>query len=122
VYTLGLQQGTSNKFNFLDPDIVSVFKQQPGQDITSSLNSVLDGKDLNFVNQNLDCMKRSFALGIPDFRKTARCQVQNVLLLVFSVILVTSMVLKCELAILFHFSRYLRNMHSLGSFAAHEQT
>jgi chitin synthase len=50
VYTLGLQQGTSSKYNFFDPDVVSVFKEQPGQDITKSFNTVLDGKDLNSGN------------------------------------------------------------------------
>ena len=96
MYTLGLQQGTSSKYSFLDPDIVSVFKEQPGQDITKSLNSVMDGKDLNSVNQNLDCMKNAFSLGGVDFRKSARCQVQNDMLLAFTIIVVTSMVLKCE--------------------------
>jgi chitin synthase len=96
IYTLSLQQGTSSKYSFLDPDIVSVFKEQPGQDITKSLNAVLDGKDANSVNQNLDCIKNAFSLGGTDFRKSARCQVQNDLLLVFTIILVGSIVMKCE--------------------------
>jgi chitin synthase len=93
---LGLQQGTASKYDFLDQDLVSVFKEQPGQDITKSLNSILDGKDLNSVNQNLDCLKNAFSLGGTDFRKSARCQVQNDMLLAFTIIVVTSMVLKCE--------------------------
>jgi chitin synthase len=96
VHTLGLQQGTLSKHSFLDPDIVSVFMEQPGQDITKSLNSVMDGKDLNSVNQNLDCMKNAFSLGGVDFHKSAWCQVQNDMLLAFTIIVVTSMVLKCE--------------------------
>ena len=109
VYTLGLQQGTSSKYDFLDPDIVSVFKEQPGQDITKSLNAILDGKDLNSVNQNLDCMKNSFSLGGADFRKSARCQVQNDMLLVFTVILVASIVLKCEFTSFLRFHTTLTN-------------
>src|ERR1700736_6017671 len=96
VYTLNLQQGASSTYGFLDPNIVAVFKQQAGQDITTSLNSVLTGMDANTVNQNLDCIKNAFSLGGTDFRKSARCQVQNDMLLAFSIILIVSMGLKCE--------------------------
>lgn len=95
VYTLNLQQSTSSTYGFLDSNIVAVFKQQAGQDITKSLNAVMDGMDANTVNMNLDCMKNSFSLGGTDFRGSARCQVQNDMLLAFTIILVASMVMKC---------------------------
>jgi len=83
--------------------MVSVFKEQPGQDITKSLNAILDGKPLNSVNQNLDCIKNAFSLGGIDFRGSARCQVQNDMLLAFTIVVVSSMVLKCESVFLFLF-------------------
>jgi chitin synthase len=100
VYTLGLQQDATSTYGFLDADIVAVFKQQAGQDITKSLDTVLSEKDTTTVANNMDCLNNAFYLGGADFRKTARCQAQNYMLLVFSSIVVASMVMKCK------FSRY----------------
>lgn len=91
-----MQQDATSKYAFLDEDIVSVFKSQAGQDITKSLNAVLSGKDADTVGKNIECMKNAFSLGGVDFRETARCKVQNVMLLIFSGILMGSMGLKCK--------------------------
>ena len=91
MYTLGLQQGTSSKYSFLDPDIVSVFKEQPGQDITKSLNSCHGWQGLEFCGSE----SRLHEERILSWR-VSRCQVQNDMLLAFTIIVVTSMVLKCE--------------------------
>lgn len=96
VYTLNLQQDAASTYGFLDADIVAVFKQQAGQDITKSLNTVLSAKDAATVTNNMDCLNNAFYLGGTDFRKTARCQAQNYMLLIFSSIVVASMVMKCK--------------------------
>ena len=80
---------------FLDSDIVDVFKQQAGQDVTKTLGAVLAKKDANTVNANMACLKNMFFVGENDFRKTPRCEVQNILLLAFSVIVVTTIAAKC---------------------------
>ncbi|EJF62220.1 chitin synthase [Dichomitus squalens LYAD-421 SS1] len=84
----------SNDFNFLNDDLVSLFQQQPGQDITKSLNQILDALDPNTKAQNINCMSNLFFVGKPDFRKDARCQVQNIILLVMSIILMVSIGIK----------------------------
>ena len=83
---------------FLDNDIVDTFRQQSGADITEDLNKVLAKKDSLTVQENMNCLQNAFYFGKVDFRKTARCQVQNYFLIIASVILMSSMVLKCELA------------------------
>lgn len=94
VNTVSINQGSTNLYQFLNTDITNVFKQQAGQDITSSLNGVLATLDSSTVTANMDCIRNAFYLGETDFRKTARCQVQNYMLLVFTSIICASIVLK----------------------------
>ncbi|KAJ6485567.1 glycosyltransferase family 2 protein [Mycena sanguinolenta] len=79
---------------FLDNDLVSVFKQQSGQDITKPLNAVLDKMDEDTRGLNLQCLNNVFYVGQRDFRKDARCTVQNVFLIVASGIMMASIGLK----------------------------
>ena len=83
------------RYKFLDSDIVDVFKQQAGQDITKPLNAVLATKDQAVAKANTDCVKNMFVVGNKDFRKTGRYKVQNILLLVVSIILVATIAAKC---------------------------
>ena len=76
--------------------MVSLFQQQPGQDITNQVNQVLATLDTTTKAQNINCMSNLFYVGKPDFRNDARCQVQNVILLVISIILMVSIGIKCE--------------------------
>ncbi|CDO75020.1 Glycosyltransferase Family 2 protein [Trametes cinnabarina] len=92
IYTLSINSAT--EFDFLNEDIVDIFKQQPGQDITKPLNDVLAKLDTTTREQNMNCISNLFYYGKSDFRKTARCQVQNILLLIFSIILMVSIGIK----------------------------
>ncbi|KAH9899128.1 chitin synthase-domain-containing protein [Cubamyces lactineus] len=83
VYTQSINSAA--EFSFLNQDIV---------DITKTLNNVLAGLDTTTCEQNMNCISNLFYYGKPDFRKTARCQVQNILLLVFSIILMVSIGIK----------------------------
>ncbi|KAI5987740.1 glycosyltransferase family 2 protein [Pisolithus orientalis] len=94
VNTVSINQGATDVYQFLNTDITDVFKQQAGQDITSSLNKVLATLDSSTVSSNMNCIQNAFYLGQTDFRKTARCQVQNYMLLVFTSIVCASIVLK----------------------------
>jgi Cytochrome b5-like Heme/Steroid binding domain len=96
VYTLSLHPGTSSSYEFLNTDVVNVFKQQAGQDISNTLNSVISGLDSQTASNNVQCIKQMAYMGETDFRKTPRCRVQSYLLLVFTGILCASIVLKCR--------------------------
>jgi chitin synthase len=96
VNTLTVNANNAAQSSFLSQDVSNVFQQQPGQDITKPLNAVFDKMDANTRQQNIDCLNHAFFVGGTDFRKTARCQVQNFVLLVVSGILVASITMKCK--------------------------
>ena len=94
VWTLGLNQNSA-LFQFLDPDLVAVFQQRSGQDITQPLNVVLDAMNSTYREQHMACLNTAFLMGTVDFRNSARCQVQNWLLIFFAALLMASIALKC---------------------------
>jgi chitin synthase len=61
------------KYSFLDPNIVSVFEQQPGQ--TTALNAVLDAMDSANCTATMDRLSNAFYWRETDFRYTVdvRC-------------------------------------------------
>lgn len=93
-YTLDLFSN-ADEYNYLDTDIAKAIKSGAGQDVTESLNEVLATKDSTTVAANMNCLENLFYVGENDFRKTARCQVQNILLLVASIILIVTIAAKC---------------------------
>ncbi|EMD40311.1 glycosyltransferase family 2 protein [Gelatoporia subvermispora B] len=94
INTVTINQGATAEFQFLNTNLTALWQQQPGQDLTKEINSVLAQMDPTTRQENVDCIKNVFYLGETDFTKTARCQVQNILLLVFSCIIMASMGLK----------------------------
>ncbi|KAH7928935.1 glycosyltransferase family 2 protein [Leucogyrophana mollusca] len=103
--TTTIDEGVAN-YAFLNADLVAVFNEQAGQDITSALNQVLDTLDENTRSANMDCLQNAFYWGETDFRYTPRCQVQNYLLLTFSSIIMASMGLKFLAALQLGSKRY----------------
>jgi len=95
-YTISANQGNTGPYTFLTSAITDIFQQQPGQDITKPLNAAVAKLDTATAQKNIQCLKNMFFVGQTDFRKEARCQVQNYLLLVASSILVASVAVKCE--------------------------
>jgi len=87
-------------WQFLDSDLVDVFKQRSGQDITKPMGKVLDRMNATARAQNMNCLENVFLAGQADFRKSARCQVQNYLLIIISAILMASIVMKCAFFLL----------------------
>lgn len=96
----------SPDYNFLDPLVVDLVKNNPGQDLTEKLNAALRGLagDANaealFLN-SMNCIKNTMYKGIPDFRDSARCQVNNYILLAFTIIICTVIVVKFVSALQF---------------------
>lgn len=83
-------------YSFLESDLVAVFKQQSGQDITQPMGQVLASMDASTRQAHLTCLENVFLAGEPDFRKTPRCQVQNYLLIMASAVLMASIAVKCK--------------------------
>lgn len=77
-------------YEFLDCDLTLLFEQQPGHYITSSIEGVLANMNTTYCNDNGNCIKILFYLGELYFRKTPPCQVQNVMLLIFSAIIMAT--------------------------------
>jgi chitin synthase len=78
-------------YNFLDSTMISAVKENPGGDVTTKWNDhfkdVATNSTAYATSQNsLNCIKNAFYVGIPDFRNSARCQVNNYILLAFTVI------------------------------------
>ncbi|KFY94563.1 hypothetical protein V498_03862 [Pseudogymnoascus sp. VKM F-4517 (FW-2822)] len=86
--TMGVVEGL---YNFLDADFTTMVKNNPGQDLTEKYAELLakasstDAR--NSITNSFNCVRNTFYIGIPDFRWTPRCQVNNYILLAFTVIL-----------------------------------
>lgn len=76
------------KYNFLPEDAAEVIQQNPGVDITDQWK-----KTANF-SKALNCMENTFYVGKSDFRDTPKCQVNNYILLAFTIILCTVILTK----------------------------
>jgi chitin synthase len=83
-------------YNYLANDLVALFKQQPGQDITKSADQVYASMDASTASATKICLNNMFYVGETDFRKGARCQVPNYLLLAFSALIAFTIVIKCK--------------------------
>ncbi|RKF59676.1 Chitin synthase 8 [Erysiphe neolycopersici] len=96
--------GNIASYDFIDSMVTAMVKENPGQDITENW-------ERNFVKANgthqialsntLNCLNNAFYAGIPDFRYTVQCQVNNYILLVFTVILCTVILVKFLAALQF---------------------
>ncbi|KAL0950335.1 hypothetical protein HGRIS_010306 [Hohenbuehelia grisea] len=93
VNTLSIHSNDDN-YKFLDENLVDVFKQQAGQDLTKSIEAVMAKMDPAARARNQNCLSNAFYVGKTDFRKTPRCLVQNYLLLAISGVLMGSMAIK----------------------------
>lgn len=82
-HTLNLMNNLAS-FNFLDSKLKDIVSNYAGTDITSKFQD-----QLNSTAQaaNQQCLDNMFYIGKTDFRKTPRCQVNNYILLAFTIIL-----------------------------------
>ena len=85
-------------YGFFNSDVSSLFSTNTGQDITKALDKVFAGMSTEDVDRTLTCLNTAFYYGETDFRKEAKCTVQNYLLLAFSIIIITTIAAKCEFA------------------------
>lgn len=75
-------------YKFFPDEVANLVQNNPGQDITKSW-----GTTVIFQN-SLNCMDNAFYSGLVDFRESAKCQVNNYILLGFTVILCSVILIK----------------------------
>ncbi|KAH8889757.1 hypothetical protein GQ53DRAFT_191186 [Thozetella sp. PMI_491] len=97
-YTLDLMKNAA-AYTFIDNDIVSNIKNNPGGDLTDAIHSVLKSAASNdtknaLVRNSLTCIQNNWYIGIPDFRGTPRCQANNYILLTFTVMVCAVILVK----------------------------
>ncbi len=95
-YTLTTYNNLAS-YEFINSDLSNIIKSNPGLDITSKWDKYYDSANSTMqalVKNTENCFTNSFYQGIPDFRKSVKCQVNNWLLLAFTVILCTVILVK----------------------------
>jgi chitin synthase len=100
LYTVQFYSSSSGtdlpNYTFLNEDITDLVKNRPGQDLTKDIDKVLAGLSADDAKLQTQCLDNAFLVGKTDFRKTARCTTQNYLLLAFSVLLMSTIAMKCK--------------------------
>jgi chitin synthase len=86
-YTLG-QLNNYPTYSFLPSEVTQLVQNNPGSDITN-----LWGDSAAFQN-SLNCMNNAFYQGKTDFRKTPKCEVNNYILLAFTIVLCSVILVK----------------------------
>jgi len=81
------------QFSFLDPQVELMVQENPGSDITDLWNAWKAANSTAAYNNWL-CINNQFYAGKTDFRDTPRCQVNNYLLLAFTIVLCTVILVK----------------------------
>ncbi|KAK3324144.1 putative chitin synthase 6 [Cercophora scortea] len=105
LHTVKLYQGDT-RYEFLDNDLVSTVKNNPGQDVTDKFRTILKKAENNATTKattmnTITCMKETFYIGKPEFRFSARCQVNNYILLAFTICICAVIVVKFVSALQF---------------------
>lgn len=87
-YTTLETQGEQALYKFIPDDVSEVIQANPGQDVTDKWL-----KTTNFTH-TLTCLDHAFYVGKSDFRDSAKCQVNNYILLAFTIILCSVILVK----------------------------
>jgi chitin synthase len=77
-------------YEFLDPKIDEMVQNYAGSDLTERWNRL----DATVRQDNLICLENAFFIGKTDFRKSARCRVNDYILLAVAAIICTVIVVK----------------------------
>jgi chitin synthase len=95
IYTKSLTSTVSSSPTlFLPESVSSLWENQPGQDITSDFNSAMGSLNTTTRRATQQCLDNIFYIGQTDKRETARCQVNNYLLLAFSCLIMATLLAK----------------------------
>ena len=83
-YTLKWKGGNLPQYHFFGSQLADLVQSNPGKDITNDFNLQLNR---TFRLNSLNCLNKMFYVGDVDFRDTPRCQVNNYILLGFTIII-----------------------------------
>ncbi|KAH6899033.1 chitin synthase-domain-containing protein [Thelonectria olida] len=92
-YTQDLMDSIS-MYSFLNSDVSDLWKDNAGKDIKKDLDTLIENsagnktRHANILN-SWYCIQRIGYVGITDFRDSAKCQVNNYIMLAFTIILCT---------------------------------
>ena len=86
-YTLNIEDGYTT-YSFLPDEVTQLFQNNPGQDITNQWG------DSAIYQNSLNCLDNAFYQGKVDFRLSARCEVNNYILLAFTIMLCSVILVK----------------------------
>lgn len=78
-------------YEFLSDEVTRIINEAPGLDISKEFNDI---SNTTMRENTRNCFKNAFKAGIPDFRDSAKCQVNNYILLAFTIMLCTIIVVK----------------------------
>ena len=76
-------------YKFFPDEVTNLIQANPGSDVTSLWKT----NEANY-SKSLNCMENRFYVGPLDFRKSAKCQVNNYILLAFTIVLCTVILTK----------------------------
>ncbi|KAF3768175.1 family 2 glycosyltransferase [Cryphonectria parasitica EP155] len=100
VYTLSLMDDLDT-YEFLNSNMTSIAEENYGLDVTDKWNALIkeakeSGNSTEYASlmNSLTCMENTFYKGIIDFRYSAKCQFNNYLLLAFTILLCTVILIK----------------------------
>ncbi|KAI0033324.1 glycosyltransferase family 2 protein [Vararia minispora EC-137] len=93
LYTID-QNTNNNAYVYLDQTLTNLFQQRSGQDISKVFHDALAKLNGTSAQQNMQCLNNLFYRGKYDFRNSARCQVAPIIILVISIILSSSILVK----------------------------
>lgn len=98
-YMVTIKYYADTTHEFLDTSLVEIVKENPGGDVTDLWNKQIASVKTNqtayaLAMNSVNCIKNTFYVGIPDFRYSARCQVNNYLLLAFTIMLCAVILIK----------------------------
>lgn len=91
-------------YAFLDDTVTSMVKNSAGQDITDAWNTNFNNANATQrvdLDNTLNCFNNLFYVGIPDFRDSVRCKINGWILLAFTIILCTVILIKFLAALQF---------------------
>ncbi|KAH6635590.1 glycosyltransferase family 2 protein [Chaetomium sp. MPI-SDFR-AT-0129] len=103
MHTLKVQRNNP-RWTFLNARMVNLVKNNPGQDLTDQINDMIRNANatetVNMKN-TMNCLNNRFYLGITDYRDSARCQVNTWILIAFTAILCSVILIKFVSALQF---------------------
>jgi chitin synthase len=82
----GTTPPTGINTQFMDPNVVSLFKYAPGQDVTKKLNAL--SMDSDALSRQKTCLRNLFLVGQVDNRNSPQCLFSTYILLALSCVMV----------------------------------